>query len=158
MFKPRLRRLDWVFTASPVYFLTTCTARHRPLLSSKSVHHTFLAFTQNAIERGVLVRRYVLMPDHLHLFAAFGPDSPRLSEWMKALKRTLAKDLARHGVEPPIWQKTFFDHVLRSAESYERKWTYVLWNPVRAGLVKDPSDWPYQGEVFPLTVESRLRR
>jgi hypothetical protein len=76
---------------------------------------------------------------------------------MKALKRTLAKELTSLGVKPPIWQKTFFDHVLRSAESYERQWTYVFANPLRAGLVKDPADWPYQGEICPLTVESRRR-
>ena len=39
-----------------------------------------------------------------------------------------------------------FDHVLRSEESYGEKWLYVRDNPVRAGLVDDASDWPYQGE------------
>ena len=35
-----------------------------------------------------------------------------------------------------IWQEEFFDHVLRSSESYSQKWNYVKENPVRAGLVK----------------------
>jgi len=46
-----------------------------------------------------------------------------------------------------FWQPGFFDHVLRSDESYAEKWNYVRDNPVRAGLVKAADDWPYQGEI-----------
>ena len=46
-----------------------------------------------------------------------------------------------------IWQRGFFDHLLRSAESYGQKWNYVRENPVRAGLVAQPEDWPYAGEI-----------
>ncbi|MFB3881745.1 MAG: hypothetical protein ACE149_10800 [Armatimonadota bacterium] len=37
--------------------------------------------------------------------------------------------------------------MLRSGESYGQKWEYVRMNPVRAGLVANPDDWPYQGEI-----------
>ena len=47
----------------------------------------------------------------------------------------------------PHWQKGFFDHVIRSEESYEQKWVYVRDNPVRAGLVRSAEDWPYAGEI-----------
>ena len=46
-----------------------------------------------------------------------------------------------------IWEEGFFDHILRSDESYLQKWNYVRENPVRAGLVKSEVDWPYQGEI-----------
>jgi hypothetical protein len=46
-----------------------------------------------------------------------------------------------------FWQREFFDHLLRTPESYERKWRYVLENPVRAGLVVKSEDWPYAGEI-----------
>jgi REP element-mobilizing transposase RayT len=51
------------------------------------------------------------------------------------------------GHAAPHWQKTFFDHVVRSEASYEDKWIYVQQNPVRAGLVAEARDWPYQGEL-----------
>ena len=44
-------------------------------------------------------------------------------------------------------EEGFFDHVLRSNESYSQKWNYVRENPVRSGLVKSVADWPYQGEI-----------
>ena len=45
------------------------------------------------------------------------------------------------------WQRGFFDHVMRNAESYSEKWHYVGENPVRAGLVARAENWPYQGEI-----------
>jgi hypothetical protein len=48
----------------------------------------------------------------------------------------------------------FFDHVLRSAESYTQKWHYLRENRVRAGLVKDWEDWPFSGEIFALEYRS----
>ena len=47
----------------------------------------------------------------------------------------------------PLWQPEFFDHLLRSKESYREKWAYVRENPVRAGLVDDADKWPYAGWV-----------
>ena len=48
----------------------------------------------------------------------------------------------------PIWQRRFFDHVLRSDESYAQKWNYVRENPIRAGLVTVAEDWRYSGEII----------
>ncbi len=49
-----------------------------------------------------------------------------------------------------LWQQGFFDHVLRSEESYAQKSEYVRQNPVRAGLTTRADDWPFQGEIHPL--------
>jgi hypothetical protein len=46
-----------------------------------------------------------------------------------------------------MWQREFFDHVLRSAESYSEKWNYVRNNPVRAGLVSTADEWKHPGEI-----------
>jgi REP element-mobilizing transposase RayT len=98
----------------------------------------------------VAVGRYVLMPDHVHLFVAFPPTGITLSEWMQSLKSVLGKTLLRIGFQKPHWQEGFFDHVLRNSESYAEKWEYVRMNPVRAGLCKEPEEWPYQGEIINL--------
>ena len=98
------------------------------------------------------VGRYVLMPDHLHLFVGFSRPGPDISAWMRALKGALSATLRSDRVLAPHWQKGFFDHVLRSAESYNEKWHYVHENPVRAGLASRAEDWPYQGEVLPLDI------
>ena len=151
-FNPRLQRLKWLFTDCPVYYLTVCTEARRSILANEEIHESFKKFADRAVEYEVLVGSYVLMPDHAHFFAAFGPKSPTLSLWMKSWKNALSKTLRGMNILSPHWQKDFFDHVMRSEESYGQKWIYVRDNPVRAGLVKRWEDWPYQGEIHQLRV------
>lgn len=64
------------------------------------------------------------------------------------LRNVLGKDLLRLGIQKPHWQEGFFDHLLRSSESYSEKGEYVRINPVRANLCATPEEWPYQGEIL----------
>jgi hypothetical protein len=57
------------------------------------------------------------------------------------------------GSGDPIWQRGFFDHLLRSSESYSEKWNYVRENPVRAGLVSHANDWRYSGEIVTISYD-----
>jgi putative transposase len=148
---PRLRRLDWLYTDRPLFFITTATHERRRLLDQDRVHTALVAFFENAHQYRVFVGRYVLMPDHLHCFATIAPSGLSLWKWVQILKVTVARTLRQQGEVSPFWQKGFFDHVLRSAESYQKKWEYVQQNPVRAGLVNRAGDWPYQGEVHHLS-------
>ena len=91
------------------------------------------------------------MPDHLHLFEA-GCDNFILGRWVGALKRFLGKHI-EHRIPVPIWQRGFFDHILRNSESYSQKWNYVRENPVRAGLVKSADNWPYRGEIVAICFD-----
>jgi putative transposase len=77
-------------------------------------------------------------------------DSLTLANWVKALKGALSKTLRDQNVGAPYWQKGFFDHVLRSRDSYSQKWDYVRNNPVRAGLTKNADDWPFAGRIVDL--------
>ena len=86
----------------------------------------------------------------MHVFVKLDPRGPRLANWVKALRSVLGKCLQADGMARPYWQEGFFDHVLRSSESYSEKWEYVRMNPVRAGLCARPEQWAYQGEIVPL--------
>ncbi len=92
------------------------------------------------------------MPDHVHLFARPARDAKSRAEWVKARKSVSSRQIAQAlAIDPPIWQRDYFDHFLRSAASYSEKWDYVWHNPVRAGLVARPDDWPWQGVIHDLT-------
>jgi putative transposase len=149
--KQRLKRLDWVFADRPLYFVTACVEGRRHILANHRVLDAFQEFCRTGLDRGYFVGRFVLMPDHLHLFVAVPQEIPHaLSDWMKALKRSLTRVLDKMGLSSPHWQKGFFDHVMRSVESYSEKWNYVRNNPVRAGLVSEADVWPFQGEICEL--------
>jgi putative transposase len=118
------------------------------LLATGAVHYAFLRFAERAYsDHNIAVGRYVIMPDHLHLFVC-GPDDFELRRWIGILKQCLAKSVVRAPSADPAWQRACFDHVLRNDESYAQKWNYVRDNPVRAGLVTNADDWPYAGEII----------
>jgi len=144
----RLRRLEFNFQRVPIYFVTACTNERRPLLNDTAVHARRIEFGKRGADEGAWLGAYVLMPDHLHAFAVIDDRRRNLSTWMKSLKNALSKTLRMKGIPSPHWQKGFFDHILRSEESYSEKWSYVRENPVRAGLVKNWHDWPFVGEIF----------
>ena len=139
-------RLRWIFARNPLFFVTFCTNERRKLLASDAVHAAFVTFASQAnSQHNIAVGRYVIMPDHVHLFVR-GPDNFQLGPWVGRLKQALAKQIALTPTVP-IWQRGFFDHVLRNDESYAQKWNYVRENPVRAGLATNAGDWPYSGEI-----------
>ena len=75
------------------------------------------------------------MPDHVHLFVGGDPNFA-LTSWIGKLKQALARAKNLQRSDGQMWQEGFFDHMIRSDESYEQKWNYVRENPVRTGLVK----------------------
>ncbi len=146
----RFARLERIFVRAPIYFVTACTAARQALLATAEAHSALIEFAERGEALGAWMGAYVLMPDHLHAFVALDDERISLSSWMKSLKHALSKTLRSGGVTSPLWQKGFFDHVLRSEESAAQKWEYVRDNPVRAGLVSSWQEWPYAGEIFPL--------
>jgi REP element-mobilizing transposase RayT len=150
--KPRLSRLKWLYTSSPIYYLTLCTQDRKRTLANDAIYQEMLKFCDTATDFYVWVGLFMIMPDHIHLFAGFAPPSPPLWKWIKSLRGDLSKILREDEGEGTHWEKDFFDHVIRSEESLQEKYEYVRQNPVRAGLVKRPEDWPYQGEIHPLRV------
>lgn len=145
---PRLSRIFQHIR--PFFFITFNTHHRRALLDNKVIHDAFRAFCINGQEWRVGVGRYVIMPDHIHLFVLIPNEGITLKSWVQSMTSVLGKTLITQGVSKPHWQEGFFDHLLRSGESCGEKWNYVRRNPVRAGLVKVAEDWPYQGEVLRL--------
>jgi REP-associated tyrosine transposase len=164
-----LRRMERVWVESPVYFVTACTYGRQRILADADVAGILTDEWRAAHERhGWLVGRYVVMPDHVHFFCAAEHDAKTLSEFVRLWKQwttkrmktmkprltepRLASAATTAGVETGrgttrVWQREFFDHVLRSEESYAEKWEYVRENPVRANLVKSVWEWAFQGEI-----------
>ena len=142
-------RLEPLFSCvRPFYFVTSNTYKRGPVLARFEIHQSFRSFCERAQDYDVGVGRYVIMPDHIHLFVALPPTEMMLQRWIQMLKTVLGKTMLRLGLQKPHWQEGFFDHVLRSSESYAEKWDYVRLNPVRAGLCARPDDWAFQGEIF----------
>ena len=145
-----MRRLDAVWIEPAVFFVTICVQARRSALANATAHEVLREEMRGAPARyGWSFGRYVAMPDHLHFFCR-GDTSTReatLSKFVGGFKQWTARRLIAAGAPTLFWQRGFFDHLLRSGESYQSKWTYVRENPVRAGLVGRTGDWQYAGEI-----------
>jgi len=126
----------------------------RPILNQADVASILVKEWQTAHERhGWAIGRYIIMPDHVHFFCAAELDAKPLPKFMQLWKQWTSKRTARElKVAGDIWQEEFFDHVLRSSESYDQKWSYVRDNPLRSGLVANSDNWPFHGQIEDLLL------
>jgi putative transposase len=152
--RKHLRGLERVWIDWPIYFATTCAFHRRSILASEKVAKILTEEWRSAQNRhGWAIGRYVIMPDHVHFFCSAELDAKSLPVFMQAWKQWTSKRIARElSFAGTVWQEEFFDHVLRSTESYSQKWDYVRENPVRAGLVRKSGDWPWYGEIESLIL------
>ena len=105
----RLHRLERLHVENPVYFITFCTHERMVILANQQIHSVCMEFFAEALKRDIFVGRYILMPDHIHLFVKLPPPAENLSAWVKSLKNCLSKEFRKRGVSSPHWQKGFFD-------------------------------------------------
>jgi len=86
---------------------------------------------------------YVIMPDHVHILIKPLEDWS-LAKIMQGLKGYTARVLnERLGRKGPFWQDESFDHLIRHDADWLDSLVYIHDNPVQAGLVTKPEDYPY---------------
>ncbi len=94
---------------------------------------------------GYSLHAYCIMPNHVHMLVTALPGNRPFCVIMKSLKGYTARKanalLNRTGQS--FWQPESYDHVVRHADEFQRITTYILNNPIKAGLAKDWFDWPY---------------
>ena len=124
---------------SVIYFVTICVQDREPVLANPETLKRLKVVAGRLQDWKILAA--VIMPDHLHVIVT--PTENRdthVGNFSAALKRWMKEGLGAEWT----WQRGCFDRLLRSGESLHAKWLYLLENPLRAGLVKDPEDWPYR--------------
>ena len=130
---------------SVILLITACTHQRRPILARDEIHNLLIRAWTQAPEW--TVGRYVVMPDHVHLFAAEKEfRGCPLGQWVGKWKAYVSR-LWPFEKGKPIWQRNFWDHQLRDGDSYDVKWLYVRNNPVRHGFFANPDEWPFQGTL-----------
>jgi len=148
----RLKNFDYG-NPNYVYFLTIC-ARHlsmpfyNPDLADKIMESLLFIREKKEID----LYCYCLMPDHLHIVISPFADSGTVSKVMQEFKGFTTRVSWEYGIIGKLWQKSFYDHIARKDEDLIAICDYILSNPVRKGLFKDPRDWKYSGLLDPLPV------
>lgn len=138
--KNRLENFD--YSSYNAYFITICTADRKPLFWSgpeqlsdlgKCVEHCLLSIPR--IYPDASLTKYCIMPDHVHLLLLLrtgrdaSVDVPRI---IGQMKRAVSKYA---GIS--LWQKSYYDHVIRNDEDYLETWKYIEENPLKWRLNRE---------------------
>ena len=127
-----------------VYFATTVTRDRQPLfLDKKNCRILLVTVEYYKAIFDYKVLGYCLMPDHFHLIVQ--PTSRfNLSDIMKMVKGSFARKLNKLADrQGPMWQRRFFDQVIRNEKQLTMQLDYMHQNPVMAGLASEARNYPY---------------
>ena len=127
------------------FFITLCCESRSPVFSDFKIAQDLIECLKTTAEKCRFgVHAFCVMPDHFHaLVAGVAPDSDLLL-FVRNFKRASNREYSNEsGV--PLWQKKFYDHILRPKDSPEAVSWYIWMNPVRKGLCNLPNEYPYSG-------------
>jgi putative transposase len=126
------------------YFLTICCWQKRECFQTGSARKLVVEILQQtARENRMEIAAYTIMPTHVHLIGSAGSEG--VVRFVRAFKGRVAARLRNQFGGQPIWQRSFFDHKIRSEESLNQKCQYIWLNPVRRGLARSPEEYAWSG-------------
>jgi putative transposase len=150
------------------FFFTVVTEGREPFLCDTTARQIL----HDAIEACRTTRPFtldamVLLPDHTHAIWTLPPGDTDFSARWAAIKAVftrhwLAQGGREHGRSTSrlsnrrrgVWQRRFYDHLIRDDADYERHLNYIHWNPVKHGLATCPHAWPFS--TFHRLVQANL--
>ena len=148
----RLEEFDYALNGA--YFVTICVSgRHAMLWDSTAFQETpskneiRLSRYGEIIDQGihdielyypqVAVDKYCIMPDHVHMILLFKPiadgrmiSAPTLSTVVGQMKRWVSRQIGFS-----LWQKSFYDRIIRNEAEYQQIWKYIDENPVKIRMI-----------------------
>ena len=143
--RKRNRLAPEAYQGREAYFVTACSEGRRRIFESSELVQVLLTELRTACHECCFgVYAYCFMPDHLHLIVVGLGGSAKLAGLMRAFKGRASVAARRMGVRE-LWQKGFYDHILRSGREMDEAAWYMFLNPVRAQLAARAEDWPYSG-------------
>ena len=90
------------------------------------------------------------MPDHCHFLIRGKNKDSDMKKMILAFKQITGYWMSKN-LQDTVWQKNFFDHLLRSDDDINKHINYILLNPVRKQLTENWHDYPFKGStVFDL--------
>jgi putative transposase len=125
-----------------IYFVTVCCDGRRRVFCDSLTASSIVRNLKTVSEsNSFLVHGYCVMPDHVHAVVEGARDESDLNEFVRVFKQVTAFHYKKeHGEQ--LWQKGYYDHVLRASDSLDAVLWYVWLNPVRAGLCMDARSYP----------------
>ena len=131
---PRLKEYD--YSQENVVFATICVMNRRKLLGEIHLKETEgeapwmeLSNAGKIVEKYTKtipgIDKYVIMPNHVHLIV-LNQDGTSISQKIRSWKILISKEIGKS-----VWQRSFYDHVIRDERDYLIRWKYIDDNPAK---------------------------
>lgn len=148
--RKNIRLHNYNYSYNGAYFITICTKNKenllwknvgancvRPLdqlpLSKIGIVIENEIYKLNTVYENIKVDKYQIMPNHIHLIIFIYEDSngrtqfaPTISRIIKQFKGSITKQIGFS-----IWQKSFYDRIIRNEKEYQEVWNYIHNNPLK---------------------------
>jgi REP element-mobilizing transposase RayT len=136
------------------YFLTACTLHRDRIFSNPRWADLMVrAFLAAAKAEEFLLHAWCVMPDHVHVLAEGATDQSHadrfVSHWKRATTFEFKKAAGRE-----LWQRLFYDRVLRNTDSRNEIAWYIWLNPVRKGMCREPWDYAWSGSMTTMNMNT----
>ncbi|ANG61175.1 transposase [Marinobacterium aestuarii] len=147
---PRFRR---ILHAGGCYFFTvTLLQRHGNDLLTRHIDELREAVRSVRLHHPFRIHGWVVLPDHLHCVIELpSGDADYAKRWF-LIKNNFSRQIPHTELrsasrlsrgERGIWQRRYWEHLIRDERDYRAHMDYIHINPVKHGLVDHPSKWPY---------------
>ena len=138
--RKNLRLKDYNYNIAGYYFITICTENKEKIFGSivnNKLIHSFLGIlvedsinNLKNIYQNIFIDKYVIMPNHIHMIIVINNETQNtVSNIIKNFKKGITQVLGK-----TIWQRSFYDHVIRNELDYLRIWQYIDNNPLKWNL------------------------
>lgn len=148
--RKNIRLHNYNYSSNGAYFITICIKNKenllwknvgancvRPLdqlpLSKIGIVIENEIYKLNTVYENIKVDKYQIMPNHIHLIIFIYEDSngrtqfaPTISRIIKQFKGSITKQIGFS-----IWQKSFYDRIIRNEKEYQSVWNYINNNPLK---------------------------
>ena len=152
--RKNIRLKNYDYSQAGYYFITICNKDKKNLFWNVGAHlwssETFgLQFKKqilsnigevidkeinkiNSIYKNVEIDKYVIMPNHIHMIIVLYDEkgrsqtAPTISRIVQQFKGSISKQVGF-----PLWQKLFYEHIIRNQEEYEKTYEYIQTNPLK---------------------------
>ena len=143
---------NYDYSQNGAYFITICTQNRKPLLSNivgddaHIVPKPFGRVVEKYICNAPEIEKYVIMPDHIHIIIRLDNGSMwastptdkkcnRVASIVRSIKTLTTKEIGE-----PIFQRSYYDHVIRNQQDYDEIWEYIENNPLKWAMTKQGRD------------------
>lgn len=147
-----IRLTGYDYSSQGMYFVTICTQNKTMLFgeivgaalrgrpdNADGMIEKWLLETENKF-KGIKIDKFIIMPNHVHCIIYIqgghtGPPLYEVVEWFKTMSTNEYIRGVKSGLYPPfnkrIWQRNYYERIIRNEAEYQRIWTYIDENPLR---------------------------